>query len=395
MAATQAPIIRENFLPFYRAYLDPDEKAEVMDSLDSGWLTTGPKTKRFEADFAAYTRQTHAVAMNSCTAALHVSMVAAGLKEGDEVITPSMTFPSAVNEMVHERITPVLIDIEPDTLNMDVALVEQLITERTKAIIPIHFAGHPVEQEKLRAIADQHGLLVLGDAAHATESRFQGRHVAEWEDATSYSFYATKNLSTGEGGMLTTNDDELADKARLLSLHGMSRDAWKRYTESGYKHWDIVMPGYKYNMPDLMGALGLHQLRKLPQFTVKRQELTEYYDAAFADLSDYLVPLRRRDNVDPAYHLYVLQIKSENLTIDRDGMLDEYQKHKIGIGVHFRALHLHPWYQENMGFRRGMYPKTEYASDRVVSLPLFTALSRADQDYVIEVTRHLILSHRK
>jgi dTDP-4-amino-4,6-dideoxygalactose transaminase len=395
MMVSKAPPIRDSFIPFYRAYLDDAEKAEVMDSLDSGWLTTGPKTKQFEADFAAYTGRAHAVAMNSCTAALHVSMVAAGIKEGDEIITPSMTFPSAVNEMVHERIKPVLIDIEPDTLNMDVDLVEPLITERTRAVIPIHFSGHPVEQDRLRALADKHNLLVLGDAAHATESRFRGKHVSEWEDATSYSFYATKNLSTGEGGMLTTNHDELADKARLLSLHGMSRDAWKRYTESGYKHWDIVTPGYKYNMPDLMGALGLHQLRKLPGFTVKRKELTEYYNAAFADLADYLAPLQVRNHVESAYHLYVLQIKSENLTIDRDGMLDAYQKHKIGIGVHFRALHLHPWYQENMGYRRGMYPNTEYASDRVVSLPLFTALSRADQDYIIDVTRHLILSHRK
>ena len=392
---TKAPKVRETFLPFYRAYLDDAEKAEVMHSLDSGWLTTGPKTKQFEADFAAYSGQAHAIAMNSCTAAIHVSMVAAGIKEGDEVITPSLTFPSAVNEMVHERIKPVLIDIEPDTLNMDVDLVESLITERTKAIIPVHFSGHPVEQDKLRAIADKHNILILGDAAHATESRFRGRHVADWEDATSYSFYATKNLSTGEGGMLTTNNDAIAEQSRLLSLHGMSRDAWKRYTESGYKHWDIVTPGYKYNMSDLAGALGIHQLKKLPSFTVQRKELTEYYDQAFADLSDYIVPLKVRDYVESAYHLYVLQVKSENLNIDRDGMLDAYQQHKIGIGVHFRALHLHPWYQENMGFSRGMLPKTEYASDRVVSLPLFTALEREDQDYIIEVTRHLILSNRK
>jgi dTDP-4-amino-4,6-dideoxygalactose transaminase len=392
---TKEITVRDTFLPFYRAYLDEDEKAEVMDSLDSGWLTTGPKTKRFEADFAAYTGQAHAIAMNSCTAALHVAMVAAGLKEGDEVITPSMTFPCAVNEMVHERIKPVLIDIEPDTLNMDVDLVESLITDRTRAIMPVHFAGHPVEQDRLRALADKHGLLILGDAAHATESRFRGRHISAWEDATAYSFYATKNLSTGEGGMLTTNSEPLADQARLLSLHGMSRDAWKRYTESGYKHWDIVAPGYKYNMPDLMGALGLHQLRKLPGFTAKRKELCAYYDAAFADLSDYIVPLSVREHVESAYHLYILQVKSENLTIDRDGMLDGYQRHKIGIGVHFRALHLHPWYQENMGYRRGMYPKTEYAGDRVVSLPLFTALSRPDQDYIIDVTRHLVLSHLK
>ncbi len=392
---SKAIAVRENFLPFYRVALDEDEKAEVMRSLDSGWLTTGPRTKQFEADFAAYSGQAHAIALNSCTAALHVAMVAAGIGEGDEVITPSLTFPSAVNEMVHERITPVLIDIEPDTLNMDVDLVESLITERTKAIIPIHFSGHPVEQDKLRAIADKHNLLVLGDAAHATESRFRGKHVSEWEDATSYSFYATKNLSTGEGGMLTTNSDELADTARLLSLHGMSRDAWKRYTEAGYKHWDIVLPGYKYNMSDLAASLGVHQLKKLSGFTKKRRELTEYYDEAFADLSEYLTPLARRDHVDTAYHLYVLQIKSENLTIDRDGMLDAYQKHKIGIGVHFRALHLYQWYRENMGYTRGMYPKTEYASDRVLSLPLFTTLAQADQDYIIDVTRHLILKHRK
>ncbi len=320
-------------------------------------------------------------------------MVAAGIGEGDEVITPSLTFPSAVNEMVHERIKPVLIDIEPDTLNMDVDLVESLLTDRTKAVIPIHFSGHPVEQDKLRALADKHGLLVLGDAAHATESRFRGQHVSQYEDATSYSFYATKNLTTGEGGMLTTNDAELADKARLLSLHGMSRDAWKRYTEAGYKHWDIVCPGFKYNMTDLAAALGRQQLKKLPQFTRARKELTEYYDTAFSDLHDYVVPLKRRDYVDSAYHLYVLQIKSENLRIDRDGMLDALQSYKIGVGVHFRALHLHPWYRQNFGFKPGMLPRTEYAADRVISLPLFTALKRDEQDYVIEITRHLIESN--
>lgn len=387
------PAKRETFIPFYKVELDDVEKSEVMETLESGWLTTGPKTKLFESEFAQYCGHQHALAVNSCTAALHLSMVAAGIGEGDEVITPSLTFPSAVNEMVHERIKPVLIDIEPDTLNMDVDLVESLVTERTKAVIPIHFSGHPVEQDKLRTLADKHGLLVLGDAAHATESRFRGQHVSRYEDATSYSFYATKNLTTGEGGMLTTNDAELADKARLLSLHGMSRDAWKRYTEAGYKHWDIVCPGFKYNMTDLAAALGRQQLKKLPQFTRARKELTEYYDTAFSDLHDYVVPLKRRDYVDSAYHLYVLQIKSENLRIDRDGMLDALQSYKIGVGVHFRALHLHPWYRQNFGFKPGMLPRTEYAADRVISLPLFTALKREEQDYVIEITRHLIESN--
>lgn len=392
---TKSIPVRENFIPFYRMSIDETEKREVMDTLESGWLTTGPKVKQFESDFAAYTGQPHAVAVNSATAAIHLSMVASGVKEGDEVITPSLTFPSACNEMVHERITPVLIDVEPDTLNIDVDQVESLITERTKAIIPIHFSGHPVEQEKLREIADKHNLLVLGDAAHATESKFRGKHVSHYEDATSFSFYATKNLATGEGGMMTTRHENIADKARLLSLHGMSRDAWKRYTEEGYKHWDIVCPGFKYNMTDMAACLGIHQLKKLPQFTADRKRLTEYYDKAFADLHDYLVPLKRRDYVESAYHLYVIQIKSENLNIDRDGMLDGLQKHKIGVGVHFRALHLHPWYQQRFGFQRGMLPATEYAGDRVLSLPLFTELSQADQDYIIEVTRHLILSNRK
>lgn len=386
--------IREKFIPFYRVHLGREEKDEILDTLESGWLTTGPKVEEFEKRFASYTGQPHALAVNSCTAALHLAMVATQIREGDEVITPSLTFPSVCNEMVHEGIKPVLIDIEPDTLNMDVELVEELITERTKAIVPIHFAGHPVEQDRLREIADRHGLLVLGDAAHATESRFRGKHVSHYEDATSFSFYATKNLTTGEGGMLVSHDEELCERARLLSLHGMSRDAWKRYTEEGYKHWDIVCPGFKYNMTDLAACLGLHQLDKLPTFTAERKRLTEYYDQAFADLSDYIVPLKRCGYVESAYHLYVLQVKSENLKIDRDGLLAGLQKHKIGVGVHFRPLHLHPWYREHFGYRRGMYPKTEYAGDRVLSLPLFTSLAGQDQDYIIDVTRQLVLNNR-
>lgn len=392
---TREITVRENFIPFYSMVIDDDDKAEVLDTLDSGWLTTGPKTKKFECEFAGFTGRPYALAVNSCTAALHVAMVAAGIGKGDEVITPSMTFPSACNEMIHEGVKPVLIDIEPDTLNMDVSLVEELITENTKAIVPIHFSGHPVEQIQLREIADKHGLLVLGDAAHATESKFRGKHVSLYEDATSFSFYATKNLSTGEGGMMVTPHEELCDKARLLSLHGMSRDAWKRYTEDGYKHWDIVCPGFKYNMTDVAASLGLQQLKKLPKFTADRKRITEYYDEAFAELSDYIVPLRRREYVDSAYHLYVLQFRTEHLTIDRDGLLDAIQKYKIGVGVHFRPLHLHPWYQENMNFKRGMFPKTEYAGDRLLSLPLFTSLSQNDQDYIIEVVKHLVRKHRK
>ncbi len=383
------------FIPFCLPSLGREEEEELLHTVRSGWLTTGPKVKRFEQEFAQFTGSKRALAVNSCTAALHLAMVAFGLKAGDEVITPSLTFPSAANEMVHEGIRPVFVDIEPDTLNMDVEAVPALITKRTKAVIPVHFAGHPVEQERLREICKDSGLLIIGDAAHATEARFKGRHVSRWEDATAYSFYSTKNLATGEGGMLTSDDETFMDKAALLSLHGMSRDAWKRYTEEGYRHWDIVVPGYKYNMPDLAAAIGLHQLRKLPEFTAKRKKLVEVYDEAFRDLHDYLLPLRRRPYVDAAYHLYVILVKTENLRVDRDFILQEIQAHKIGVGVHFRALHLHPWYAENLGYRRGELPRTEYAGDRVISLPLYPDLSEEQQAYVIEVVRSIVKRHRR
>ena len=386
---------RPEFMPFNRACLGPEEEAEVLDTLRSGWLTTGPKTKRFESEMGEFTGTKHMIALNSCTAALHIAMVAAGIGEGDEILTPSMTFPSAINEMVHERITPVFVDIEPDTLNMDVSLVEDLITPRTRAIMPVHFAGHPVKQDWLREIADKHGLLVIGDAAHATESTFRGQHVSRFEDMTAYSFYATKNLTTGEGGMLGVDDDALAERARLLSLHGMSRDAWKRYSADGYKHWDIVSPGYKYNLTDLASAMGLCQLKKLPRFLEEREEQTARYDEGLADLGDLVQVLVRRPYVRSACHLYVIQVKAENLKVDRDGVIAQLQEDRVGIGVHFRSTHLHSFYQERFGFRRGMLPRTEYAGDRVISLPLYPGLPVADQEYVIEALRHILLRNRK
>lgn len=386
---------RPDFLPFNRACLGPEEESELLDTLRSGWLTTGPKVRRFEAEMGQLTGGRHCLALNSCTAALHLAMVAAGIGEGDEIVTPSMTFPSAVNEMVHERITPVFVDVEPDTLNLDVSQVEARITPRTKAIMPVHFAGHPVEQDRLREIADRHGLLVIGDAAHATESLFRGQHVSRLEDMTAYSFYATKNLTTGEGGMLGVEDDALAERARLLALHGMSRDAWKRYTAEGYKHWDIVTPGYKYNLSDLAASLGLCQIRKLDRFLVEREQQAARYDAAFSDLDDLVRLLVRRPHVRSACHLYVLQVRSENLKVDRDQVMDEIQADKVGIGVHFRAVHLHPFYRQRFGFDRGMLPNTEYASDRVISIPLHPGLSEEDQDYVIQVVRRVLLRNRK
>ncbi len=362
---------RSEFLPYNRACLGPEEEQEVLDTLRSGWLTTGPKTRRFEAEMATFTGAGHCVALNSCTAALHIAMVAAGIGEGDEILTPAMTFPSAINEMVHERITPVFVDVEPDTLNLDVSLVEERITPRTRAIMPI------------------------GDAAHATESTFRGRHVSRFEDMTAYSFYATKNLTTGEGGMLGIEDDRLAERARLLSLHGMSRDAWKRYSSEGYQHWDIVTPGYKYNLTDLASSLGLHQLRKLPGFLLERERQTARYDEAFADLKDLVQVLVRRPHVRSACHLYVIQVRTENLRATRDQIMHEIQAENVGIGIHFRAVHLHPFYRERFGFAPGMLPHTEKASEQVISIPLYPGLKEEDQDYVIQVVRRVLLRHRR
>ena len=386
---------RPDFMPFNRACLGPEEEQEVLDTLRSGWLTTGPKTKKFELEMQRFTGGAHCIALNSCTAALHIAMVAAGIGEGDEILTPSLTFPSAINEMVHERITPVFVDVEPDTLNLDVSQVEERITPRTRAIMPVHFAGHPVEQDRLREIADRHGLLVIGDAAHATESTFRGRHVSRLEDMTAYSFYATKNLTTGEGGMLGVEDQPLADRARLLSLHGMSRDAWKRYSSDGYQHWDIVVPGYKYNLTDLASSLGLHQLRKLPGFLAERETQVARYDRAFADLGDLVQVLARRPYVRSACHLYVLQVKTENLKATRDQVMHDIQAENVGIGIHFRAVHLHPFYRQHFGFAPGMLPRTEHAADRVISIPLYPGLSEEDQDYVIQVVRRVLLRHRR
>lgn len=395
MATPLPPALRPTFLPFHQVVLHEEDKQEVQACLNSGWLTTGPRVQRFEEAFAAFTGRKHAIALNSCTAALHLALVASGLKPGDEVITPSLNFPSATNAMIHEGITPVFIDVDPPTLNLDTTRLAHHLSARTKAILPVHFAGHPVQQDSLRQFAYQHGLYVLGDAAHATESRFKDQHVSAYEDATAYSFYATKNLATGEGGMLTTDNDDLAEQARILSLHGMSRDAWKRYTDSGYKHWDIIAPGFKYNMPDLTAALGLHQLKRLTNAHTARRKLAQTYTEAFSDLKDYVLGLTVDQNVDAAYHLYVLILKSEHLTFNRDDLLAHYQKFRIGVGVHFRAIHQHPWYQQHLATPPNAYPHTNYASDRVFSLPLYPTLSPQDQAYIIDVTRYLILSHRR
>jgi dTDP-4-amino-4,6-dideoxygalactose transaminase len=373
--------VRKTFLPFNRPCLDEAEEQEVVAALRSGWLTTGPRTKQFEKDFAAYQGVAHAVGLNSCTAGLHLALLALGIGPGDEVVTTPYTFVATCNVIVHVGATPVIADVEPDTLNLDPAAVEAAITPRTKAIIPVHFAGHPVDMPAFRALRDRHGVTLIHDAAHATESLYEGRSIASDGDITCYSFYATKNLATGEGGMLTTGDAALADRVRVLGLHGMSRDAWKRYTESGYQHYDVAEPGFKYNMFDLQAALGLHQLQKLEGFWQRRAALAARYDAAFRDVPGLRL-MGVRPNVRTAHHLYVIRLQPE-LGIERDAFMAAMQRQNIGVGVHFRPVHFLSYYQDRLGWRPEMVPVASAAGEQCVSLPLDPALSDADQDDVI------------
>ncbi|MBI3271485.1 MAG: DegT/DnrJ/EryC1/StrS family aminotransferase [Planctomycetes bacterium] len=380
--------VRSTQLPFHRASLGPEEEAEVVDTLRSGWITTGPKTKKFEAEFATYVGAAHAIAVNSCTAGLHVALVALGVGPGDEVITSPMTFAASANVVVHVGATPVFADCLPGTLTLDPKEVERRITPRTKAILVVHYIGIPCEMDELSALAAARGLPILEDAAHAIETLYKGRKVGCLGRVAAFSFYATKNVTTGEGGMVTTDDAALADRIRILSLHGISRDAWKRYSAEGYRHYEILEAGYKYNMSDIQASLGLHQLRKVDGFWRRRKELVELYDAGFREIPELRpVPQATAPGNRNAYHLYPVLVQPERLTTDRDGVLAALQAENLGLGVHFRAVHLSPFYEKRFGHRRGTYPVAEAAGDRLLSLPFFPAMTDDDVASVLEAVR--------
>lgn len=386
--------VRTTFLPFHQPSMGPEEEAAVLDTLRSGWLTTGPKTQRFEAEFARYLGATRALGVTSCTAAMHLGLVALGVGPGDEVITSPITFPATANVIVHVGATPVFVDVEPNTLNMDVKQLEARITPRTRAIMPVHFAGEPCRMDALMEIARAHRLAVVEDCAHAIESTLHGRHAGTWGDVGAFSFYPTKSMTTGEGGMLVTGNAELAERIEVLRLHGISRDAWKRYGREGFRHWETLSAGFKYNMYDLQASLGLAQLPKLERFWSRRRAIALAYAAAFASLPE-VEGLASLESVKPAHHLYVVMLRTDVLSRSRDEILDALQKENIGVGVHFRALHLQPFYRETYGFRVGDLPVAEHATDRILSLPLYPAMSDGDvADTIAAVTKVISLSRR-
>jgi dTDP-4-amino-4,6-dideoxygalactose transaminase len=385
---------RASFLPFHQPLVDADDEQAVLETLRSGWLTTGPRTKAFERDLADYVGAAHCVAVNSCTAALHLALEAVGVGPGDEVITTPITFASTANVIVHRGARPVFADVEPDTLNIDPALVERAVTRKTKAIIPVDFAGQPCDLDAVMAIGAQHGLPVIEDAAHAIGADYKGRRVGGVADMTCFSFYATKNITSGEGGALTTNRQDWAERIGVMALHGISRDAWKRYGAEGYRHWDIIAPGYKYNMFDLQAALVRSQFDKMERFHARRLELVRRLDAGLGAIAELARPAIRAW-AGHAHHLYAIVLKTEALSADRDTIMNAIQAENIGIGVHFRAVHLHPFYADTFGFTRGMFPHAEAYSDRTISLPLYPRMSDRDADEVIAAVTRVLAHYRR
>jgi len=386
--------VRTSFLPFHQPLIDEKDEQAVLDTLRSGWLTTGPRTRSFEQELATYTGAAHCVALNSCTAALHLALEAVGVGAGDEVITSPITFASTANVIVHRGARPVFVDVEQDTLNIDAAAVDAAVTSRTKAVIPVDFAGQPCDLDAIMAVGARHGLPVIEDAAHAIGAAYKGRRVGGIADMTCFSFYATKNITSGEGGALTTDRADWADRIAVMALHGISRDAWKRYGTEGYRHWDIIAPGYKYNMFDLQAALVRSQLGKLETFHRRRVALKARLDAGLGDIQEIEFPAER-SWATHAYHLYPIMVRPEMLTADRDAVMNAIQAENVGIGIHFRAVHLHPYYAETFGFRRGMFPNAEYYSDRTISLPLYPRMTDTDADDVVAAVRKVLTRYRR
>ena len=378
-----------DYLPFCRPSIGEEEIAEVVDTLRSTWLTTGPKTHAFEQAFGAYTGAAHSVALNSCTAGLHLALMAAGVTEGDEVILPSLTFCATANVVVHRRATPVFAEIEEASYTLDPASFEQRITPRTKAVIPVHHGGQVCDMRRINEIAAEHGITVIEDAAHAAGARLDGVPVGNLSGFTSFSFYATKNLTTGEGGMLTTNDPAAAERIRVLALHGISADAWKRYSKEGSWYYEVLEPGFKYNMTDIQASIGLHQLAKLDTFVEQRQRLATHYTTAFRDLPEVITPIVR-PGVRHAWHLYPIRVRTGRLRIDRAGFITELANRGIGASVHFIPVHLHPFYRDTFGCRRGDLPITERVYDEFVSLPLFPSMTTAETERVISAVRGIV-----
>lgn len=386
--------MRNEFLPFALPDLDGTELAQIREALEAGWVTTGPKVKAFEEEFARAVGAKHAVAVNSCTAAMHLALEASGLKAGDEVITTPYTFAATAEVVRYFDAKPAFVDVDPRCLNLDHNLLEPAVTPRTKAIIPVHLGGLPAEMDAVRKVADRHGLKVIEDAAHAFPAEYKGRKIGSLSEFTCFSFYATKPITTGEGGMVVTENDVWAERCRVMSLHGISHDAWKRYTQEGSWQYEIVAPGFKYNMTDVAAGMGLAQLAKAGRMWERRKEIAKQYTEAFKAVPELEVPHDREDCWH-AWHLYILRLSLDRLTIDRARFIEELKSRNIGTSVHFIPLHLHPYYQQTYGYKPEDFPMAFQEFLRVVSLPIYSRMSDRDVQDVIEAVLDVVHKSRK
>ena len=383
------------FIPFHKPAIGEEEIRSVVETLKSGWLTTGPKVKTFEAEFASYIGSSHAVALNSGTAALHLALEAVGIKSGDEVIVPTMTFTATAEVVLYLGARPVLVDCRTDDLNIDVDRIEAAISNNTKAIIPVHIAGRPCAMDRILAIAQRHSLRVIEDAAHALPASHHGKKVGAIGDITCFSFYATKTITTGEGGMATTENPEWAKRMRMMSLHGISLDAWDRYTEEGSWYYEVLRPGYKYNMTDIAAALGIEQLKRCDDFYHARRRIAEQYNEAFADLPEIQVPACVGSDLQHAWHLYILQLDLDRLNIVRRDFIQALNSRRIGTSVHFIPLHLHPFYKQTFGCQASDFPQASTAFERIVSLPIYPTMTDQNVSDVIAAVRDLVQEYRR
>lgn len=375
----------EEFLPFSRPTISQAAIDDVVACLKSGWITTGPRVAEFTDALKNYFQAPHALPLMSATAGLHLTLLAMNLEPGDEVITTPLTFAATLNTIVLAGAKPVLIDIDPNTLNMDLNLLEQAITPRTRVIMPVHFAGLPVDMDVVYDIANRHNLRVIEDAAHAIGTEYKGKRIGSFGDTQVFSFHPNKNMTTGEGGCVVTKDQALAEQVARLRFHGIDRQAWNRYGKTGSQDYEIVLPGYKYNMMDIQAAIGVHQLRELAGFIERRTELAERYLEALSDWKQWTLPKKPEFDHLHSWHIFTPLINEEAAGMDRDQFMQSMKERNVGTGLHFRAVHLYPYYRQVFGFSPGDFPHAENVCERIVSLPLFPTMTDADHDKVLDV----------
>ena len=376
--------MKNDFLLFHKPFISEDEVEEIVDTVRSGWLSMGPKTIRFENKFSEYIEVKKSVAVSSWTAAGHLTLEAFGIKAGDEVIVPTMTFPATAEIVCYFGAKPVIVDVDEATLNMSPEIIEKAITPKTKAIIPVHYAGQPCDLDEIHDIAKKHNLKVLEDAAHALPATYKGKKIGALSDVTCFSFYATKTLSTGEGGMICTNDEEIAERCTIMRLHGINRDAWKRYTESGSWYYEVVAPGYKYNFTDLQASLGLPQLKKVDIMWKSRQNIAAKYTKALKDLDTIELHTIKSDR-ESSWHLFPIRLHLDRLTRNRAQIINELRQKNIGVGVHFMPVHQHLYYNETFNLSDKDYPVASSVFPRLLSLPIYPGMTDENVDKVIDI----------